>query len=187
MPAPALEQRMLTVTEYEAMARAGILDEDDRVELLDGKIIALSPMGGPHIACVNRLTRLLVSRTTSKMIVSVQNPVYLDQYWAPKPDLALLRPADEPDQVPTADRVLLLVEVADTTLEKDRAVKIPQYAAAGIPEVWIVALNEGYVEIYHRPMPDGYGASKRYLRGETFENPTQPGLTTIQVDDILNA
>jgi len=184
MHAPALQQRLLTADEYYAMVRAGILDEDDRTELLDGKIIAMTAAGGPHIACVNRLTRLFVSRTDPSISVSVQNPVRLHPYWVPEPDVALLHPADN-DQIPTADQVLLVVEVADTSLEKDRAVKVPQYAAAGIPEVWIVALNEGYVEVHRRPMGDGYGETRRYLHGEDIEHSTFPALGTVAVDDVL--
>ncbi len=179
-----LEQRRLTVDDYHAMAEAGILTEDDRVELLDGKIIALSPVGGPHIGCVMRLTRLFVDRTDTSVFVSVQNPVLLDPHWKPEPDLALLRPGIA-DHVPTADQVLLLVEVADTTLARDRTVKLPRYAEAGIPEVWIVALAEGYVEVYRRPSPDGYGEMRRYARGETIAGMSVAELGTVAVGDIL--
>lgn len=179
-----LEQRRLTVDDYHAMAEAGILTEEDRVELLNGKIIAMSPVGGPHIGCVMRLTRLFVDRTDTNVFVSVQNPIRLASHWEPEPDLALLR-AGILDQVPTADQVLLLVEVADTTLARDRSVKLPQYAKAGIPEVWIVALTEGYVEVYRRPAADGYGEMRRYQRGEAIVQISVAALGEVLVDDIL--
>lgn len=179
-----LQQRRLTADDYHAMAEAGILDEDDRVELMDGQIIVKPPVGGSHITCVNRLTRLFADRTSADIVISVQNPVRLDAYWEPEPDLALLRPANEAE-VPTADRVLLLVEVADTTLAKDRAVKVPRYAAAGIPEVWIVALGEGYVEVYRRPAADGYGAMQRYVRGEAIPAGGVADLGAVEVGDVL--
>lgn len=179
-----LEQRRLTVDDYHAMAEAGILTEDDRVELLDGKIISKSPVGGPHVGCVMRLTRLFVDRTDANVFISVQNPIRLDPHWGPEPDLAIIR-ADTADQVPTADQVLLLVEVADTTLARDRTVKLPRYAIAGIPEVWIVALTEGYVEVYRRPSPNGYGEMRRYTRGEMIAGITLAELGMVAVDDIL--
>jgi Uma2 family endonuclease len=184
MPDVLLEQRRITADEYHAMAEAGILGEDDRVELLDGKIIAMSPTGGSHIGCVNRLTRVLVERTSPDIIVSVQNPVRLDPHWEPEPDVALLRPG-EPDAVPTADRVLLLIEVADTTLAKDRTVKVPQYARAGIPEVWLVALEDRYVEVYRRPSSDGYAEMRRYGPGETVAPSQLSAFEALPVDDIL--
>ncbi|HET8655635.1 MAG TPA: Uma2 family endonuclease, partial [Longimicrobiaceae bacterium] len=161
-----LEQRLLTVDEFHAMARAGILTEDDRVELIDGKIITMTPIGGPHMGCVNRLTRLLVSRTLPEITVSVQNPVRLGLHQELQPDLALLRPRTDPGRVPTAEDVILLIEVSDATLAKDREVKLPRYAAAGIPEVWIVALPERVIEVYRGQGQDGYAECRRAEAGD---------------------
>jgi len=187
MPDVLLEQRRITADEYHAMAEAGILGEDDRVELLDGKIIAMSPTGGSHIGCVMRLDRMLHRRIFSNdldVFVAVQSPVRLDPHWEPEPDLALLQPG-EPDAVPTADRVLLLIEVADTTLAKDRTIKVPQYARAGIPEVWLVALKDQYVEVYCRPSPDGYAEMRRYTSGEAVVPSQLSTFEGLPVDDIL--
>ncbi len=155
------------------MGEAGILTEDDRVELIDGQIIEMSPVGGPHLHCVGRLTRLFVSRTTPDVLVSVQSPVRLTDDTEPEPDLALVRTSDE-ERVPRAADVLLLVEVSDTTLEKDREVKLPRYAAAGLPEVWIVNLPDDRLEVYRQPAPGGYDEHLVVRRGEEADTRLGP-------------
>lgn len=185
----ALQQRLLTVDEYHTMARAGILTETDRVELIDGKIIVMSPIGGPHIECVNTLNTLLnrriVLRSDEEVIVSVQNPVQLSPHQEPEPDVALLRPATRRGSVPRPEDVLLLIEVADTSLAHDRDVKLPRYAAAGIPEVWIVALEEEHLEVYRRPEGQGYAEHQVFKRGEGLEIEALPTLGAFAVDEIL--
>ena len=189
MSAIALEQRRITTEEYHLMAEAGILGEDDRVELIDGKLITMSPLGGPHIECVNRLNALLNRRLIQAevvdVVVSIQNSVRLGTYNEPEPDVALLRTPEQRGRVPSASDVLLIIEVSDTTLRKDRSVKVPLYAAAGIPEVWIVALEEERVEVYRAP-EDGHYAERHVLeRGETFEAAVLPVLGPIAVDEVL--
>ncbi len=158
MPVTLLEPHTFTVDEYHALAEAGFFDEDSRVELIDGIIVAMSPIGAAHITCVNRLTVLFVRLMLEKgldVTVSVQNPLRLGPHQEPEPDVALLRPSAA-GRVPEAADALLVVEVADTTLATDRAVKAPRYAAAGVPEVWIVDLQEERVEVYRRPGAAGY-------------------------------
>jgi Uma2 family endonuclease len=185
----ALQQRLLTVDEYHTMAEAGILGEDDHVELIDGKIVVMSPIEGPHIACVNTLNALLnrriVLRSEEEVIVSVQNPVRLGPHQEPEPDVALLRPAMKRGSVPRPEDVLLLIEVAGPSLSYDRDVKLPRYAAAGIPEVWIVALDEAHVEAYRQPKAQGYTERRVYERGETIEIEALPGLGAFSVDEVL--
>lgn len=181
----AEKQRRFTVDEYYAMACAGILTEDDRVELIDGLIIAMPPIGDPHFDCVNRLTRLFVLRTDPKVVVSVQNPVRLNDFTEPEPDVVLIRPGNA--GVPGADEVLLLVEVADTTLAFDREIKVPRYAAAGIPEVWIVALPEERVEVYRKPGPAGYAGEASFGRGEELSVEALPDVRAFAVSEILGA
>ena len=189
MSTHALQQRLLTVDEYHAMAHAGILTEDDRVELIDGKIIVMSPVGGPHIECVNTLNTLLnrriVLRSKEDVIVSVQNPVQLSPHQEPEPDVVLLRPALEHGTVPRAKDVLLLIEVADTSLAHDRNVKLPRYAAAGISEVWIVALEEEHIEVYRRPQTRDYAERQVFKRGDYLEIEALPALGVLAVDEIL--
>ena len=189
MPTPTLEQRLLTVDEYHAMACAGILTEDDRVELIDGKLIVMPPVGGSHIACVNTLNTLLnrriVLRSNEDVIVSVQNPVQLNPHQEPEPDVALLRPATKRGVVPRPEDVLLLIEVADTSLAHDRDIKLPRYAKAGIPEAWIVALEEGHIEVYRHPQAQGYAERRVFKRGEALEIEALPTLGSFSVDEIL--
>ena len=184
-----LQQRLLTVDEYHAMARANILTEDDRVELIDGKIIVMSPVGPKHIRCIIKLDNLLHRRIVSSdaldLFVSVQNPVRLNIHSEPEPDVALLRLPDGPLGTPVPDDVLLLIEVADTSLAQDREVKLPRYAAAGIPEVWIVALEEEHVEVYRRPEAKGYAKRQIRRQHERLDIEALPTLGTFAVADIL--
>jgi Uma2 family endonuclease len=183
MPVLAEKQRLFTVEEYHAMGRAGVLTRDDRVELIDGLIISMSPIGDAHVDCVNRLTRSFILRTDPKAIVSVQNPIRLNDFSEPEPDVVLIRPGKA--GVPTARDVLLLVEVADTTLAFDRDVKLPRYAAAGVPEVWIVALEDDHVAVYRHPGPTGYAETRRAERGEEIAIAALPEAGTFAVDAML--
>lgn len=153
-----LIRHKLDVDEYQRMAEAGILHEDDRVELIDGEIIDMAPIGSDHAGTVNGLNRALVLSCGERAIVSVQNPVRLDRLNEPEPDFALLRP--RPDFYrgahPGASDVLLLVEVSDTSLRFDRRVKLPLYARFGIPEVWIVDLHARVLEAHSGPANGAY-------------------------------
>src|SRR5438552_8165096 len=131
-----------TVEEYNGLIEADILKEDERVELINGAIVEMSPIGKNHVACVNRLTALFNRYAGQTAIVSVQNPIELLNDGQPQPDVTLLNWRDDfyPGNLPRAAGVLLVVEVADTSYEFDRFMKLPLYARAGIPEVWIVDL-----------------------------------------------
>ena len=148
----------LSLDDYHKLGEAGILNEDSRVELVEGELIEMAPIGGAHMAVVNRLNRLLVLAVGDLGVVSVQNPVSLPPHSEPQPDVAILRPrtGDDVFAVPGAEDVLLLIEVADTTLAYDRTVKLPLYAKCGIPESWIVNLQLRCIEVYREPMADGY-------------------------------
>ena len=126
------------------MAQAGVLAEDDRVELVDGEVTEMTPIGPAHAACVMRLTTALVPRAGARAVISVQNPLELGARLEFYPDIVLLHPPAERylNRLPQPGDVLLVVEVADTSLESDREVKIPRYAQAGIKEVWLVDLRE---------------------------------------------
>ena len=158
-----LKTRRFTVGDYHRMAEAGILSEDDRVELIEGEIIEMAPIGGRHVGLVHRLTHLFVRRFGDAAIVSVQNPVRLNDRTEPQPDLMLLRP--RPDfyavagLLPTPQDVLLLVEVADTRVEVDRRVKMPLYARSGIQEVWLVDVEQESITVFRDPTPGGYRTS----------------------------
>ena len=152
--------RLFNVDEYYAMADAGILTEDDRVELLDGEIVAMSPIGSSHADCVDNLTRLLITQAGQRAVVRVQNPVRLGERTEPQPDLVLAKWRSYSLAHPGPEDVLLLIEVADTSVDMDRAVKLPMYARSGIREVWIVNLPAQVVEIYSEPAGSEYARSR---------------------------
>ena len=159
----------LDVDAYYRMAEAGILGEDDRVELIDGELIDMMPIGQGHAAVVNGLTRALVMACGDRAIVSVQNPVRLDRRNEPQPDFAVFRPRADfyaGGERPGPADTLLLVEVADSSLRFDRRVKLPLYARMGIGEVWIVDLKGRALDAHRRPADGGYGEVATHRPGE---------------------
>ena len=179
-------RRRFTVGEYYRMAKAGILTEDDRSELIDGEIIEMAPIGGRHAACVTRAQRLFERTVEDSALVRVQQPVRLDQYTEPEPDLALIRPRADfyASAHPTADDVLLLVEVADTSSAYDRRVKVPLYARHGIAEYWLVELDQATITVYRDPTPASYRTVQTVRGGEKLRPLAFPDLE-LAVTDIL--
>lgn len=174
------------VEDYYRMAEAGLFSEHDRVELIEGEVIKMSPIGSRHTGCVNRSNAILNRKVGDIAIVSVQNPIRLNDFSEPEPDLALLKPRDDfySQSHPTAADVLLVIEVAETSVEYDRGVKIPLYAQAGIPEAWLVNLPKEIIEIYTQPKNGKYQKVQRLKRGKPLVSPTIAGLS-LSVDDIL--
>ena len=173
-----------TVHDYHRMGEAGILHEDDRVELIEGELVEMAAIGTRHFSCVNRLTRLLVMNLGDEAIVSVHNPVRLNGYTEPQPDLTVIRPRDYTQSLPVPEDVLLLIEVSDPTLAYDRGVKLPLYARAGVEEVWIVNLPAETIERYTGPSTDGYQQAEHKRRGQMLRSATLPGLAPT-VDQVL--
>ena len=159
---PAAIRRLFTVDEYHRMGEAGILTEDDRVELIEGELLAMAPIGSEHVSAVNALNRLLVMAVGDRAVVSVQNPVRLTRRSEPQPDFAVLRPRDDyRTTLPRPEDVMLIVEVADSSLDYDRTVKLALYAQSGIPELWIVDLPAGEVEVHRLPAGGNYTSVQR--------------------------
>lgn len=174
-----VEKRLFSVHEYHRMSEAGLFNEDDRVELIEGEILEMTPVGARHVRYVNRLTMLLASfasEVDKGYVVSVQNPVRLNDRVEPQPDLALLRETSDVGALPIPDDVLLLIEVSNTSLDYDREMKLPLYARAGIPEVWIVDLMSERIELHARPKGGLYSESRWERLGETMISSTVPGL-----------
>ena len=175
---PWVARRALTVSDYHRMGEVGILTDRDRVELIEGELIAMSPIGSEHAGTVNALTRRLVQAVGERGVVAVQNPVQLDDLSEPQPDFAVLRP--RPDDyrraTPRPNEVLLLIEVADSSLAYDRNVKRSLYARHGIPEFWIVNLVAGEVEVCRSPAGDEYTAVLQVGRGGILEPERLPGV-----------
>lgn len=172
------DRRRLSADEFERMAEAGILHEDDHVELLDGELYQMAAMNGPHIACVMRLNRAFVRGVGDEALVSPQSSIRLSGYSEPEPDLVLARYRDDfyESGLPEPEDILLIVEVADTSLHYDRRVKLPLYAAAGIPEVWIVDLRRRRVTAYRDPSPEGYRQVIPHTRRATLSPLALPDL-----------
>jgi Uma2 family endonuclease len=177
-------RRRFTVEEYHRMAEAGILREDDRVELIGGEIVEMSPIGGRHAACVREINHLLGRQLGDELRVDVQSPVRLSEDEEPQPDLAVIRTRAYAGSLPIPEDVLLLIEVADTSLAYDRNVKLPLYARFRIPEVWLVDLNGGIIERHTEPSEAGYRLLRRAGRGESLESAVLPVLV-IPVDAAL--
>jgi Uma2 family endonuclease len=153
-----LAHRRFTVDEYHRMAEVGILGEDDRVELLDGEIVLMSPMGSRHASTVARLNERFRDLAGRRATVWVQLPIRLSRYSEPEPDLALLKRREDfyAERHPEPGDVLLVVEVADTSRRTDRERKIPLYARAGLPEVWLVDLPRDVIEVHREPAAGAY-------------------------------
>jgi Uma2 family endonuclease len=168
--ATLVTKRRFTVWEYHRLAEAGILREDDRVELLEGEIFEMSPISSRHASCVKRLNDLFTRKLGGRLIVSVQDPIRLSEYSEPQPDIAVLKFRTDFYSAghPQPQDVLLLIEVCETSGEFDRHVKLPLYAKAGIPEVWIVDLSREQIEVYRDPKPEGYQQSRIVGRGQTL-------------------
>jgi Uma2 family endonuclease len=179
-------RRRFSVDDYSRMAEAGILGEDDRVELIDGEVIEMPPIGPEHAGGVRRLATLFRRAIGDAAIVDVQNPVRLDEHSEPVPDLALLRHRHDlyASSHPTPEDVLLLVEVAKATVEYDRRVKAPLYARAGITEYWLVDLNRDVVVVYRGPHAAGYSVERAHRRGEQISPLAFPHLQ-LSVADLL--
>jgi Uma2 family endonuclease len=179
-------RRRFTVEEYHRMGASGILTEDDRVELIEGEIVEMTPIGSRHQACVDRLTELFSRHMASRAVIRVQGPIRLSEHSEPQPDLALLR--RRPDfyaaSHPGPQDVLLVVEVADTSADYDREVKLLLYGRYGIPEVWLVDLARERVEVFSEPTLGVYQRSQTMQRGHYVSPQTLPDVE-LAVDNLL--
>ena len=176
-------KRRFTVEEYHKMGEAGIFGEDDRVELIDGEVVEMNPIGWRHARSVRRLNVRLVRAAGDRYSVSVQDPVTLSQHGEPQPDL-MIHNEPPPGRLPSPEEVLVLMEVSDSTLSYDRNVKLPRYARAGIPEVWIVDLQGETLERHNDPRDGGYRRTEKAQRGEELASEALPGLL-VPVNDAL--
>ena len=178
------ETYRFSVEEYHKLGETGIFHEDDRVELIAGEIVEMSPVGGRHVEAVSRFTRLLSRQVGDGMLVNVQSPIRLANDGEPEPDLAVVRDRAYGGELPTAADVLLVIEVADTSLAYDRNVKLPLYAAAGIPESWLYDVGAAAIERHSEPRNGRYRLVALAGRGESLTSTVLPAVT-LSVDDIL--
>ena len=174
----ALQRYRFTVDQYQELGRAGILSDECRVELIDGEIIEMSPIGAGHMYSVAYLNAAFLRGLGDRAVIWPQHALQLGQYLQPQPDIALLRPPLPRYRatIPRMEDVLLVVEVADTSLRYDREVKLPRYAATGVPEVWIIDLRGGVVEINRDPTPGRYRRRSQSVRGDAVAPAAFPDL-----------
>lgn len=183
---PVLKEHLVDVTAYYRLAEAGEFAPGERVELLEGRIIDMSPIGPSHGGMVKRLNRIFNGLARGRWLVATQDPVHLDDLSEPQPDVALVRPAadDYQNRHPRPEDVFLLIEVSDSTLAFDREEKLPVYERAGIPEVWLVNLSEGVLEVYRDPHFAGY-ASRSLLQAGDQAAPQAFPDAALRVGELL--
>lgn len=163
-----VSKRLLSIVDYHKMAAIDILP-DQGIELIEGEIIEMSPIGGKHITAVNRLNHFLSLLLENKAIVSVRNPIIIGDFSEPQPDISLLKYRSDfyGGKTPEANDVLLVIEVADTSLAYDREIKLPLYADSGIPEFWLVNLEQEEIEVYWEPIEKVYKNRTLFRSGDT--------------------
>lgn len=169
------------IEEYHRLTKSNILHEDDRVELVEGRIVDMMPIGSKHAACVSRLNRIFTMKLQTSAIVQVQNPIQLLDQSEPQPDMVVLKNRDDfhAERLPYADDILLVIEVADSSLEYDRETKLPLYAKANVPVVWLVNLIENIVEIYSDPSPEGYNVITKCRHNQTIAPKNFPAIKVV--------
>lgn len=181
-----ITKRLFDVDDYHRMAQAGILSEDDRVELIDGEIVAMTPISPHHNASVNRANRALVTTVGDQAIVQVQGSVRLDRFREPQPDIVLLRP--QPDfyasHLPGPSDILLIIEIAESSLHYDCEVKARIYAQSGVPEYWLVDLDDRSVSCYSDPRGGAYQKLHQCRSGQSMAPEALPQCA-IPVDVLL--
>ncbi len=183
-----MTKRRFCVKDFHLMDEAGVFCENDRVELVDGEIVDMAPIGSYHAFSVDALTHIFVRAVPEGIRVRVQGPVQIDESTMFQPDLAILRPREDnyAESNPTPEDVLLIIEVSDSTTAYDRNVKIPKYAQAGVPEVWQVNLPHGFIDRFVDPDPatGRYRSVMRHSGGQRVV-PTHLSDITIEVSDVL--
>ena len=187
--AATIQRKRFSVDDYEKMVISGILDEDERIELIDGEVRCMSPIGSFHYSVVNLLNRHLVPMVGDAGIVSIQNPIQLDDYTQPQPDIAIFRWREDYYHYakPTPRDILLVIEVSDSSLNYDRNEKLPRYAQAEIPEVWIVDLDEDrkVIEQYSSPVDGRYAEQKTLATSESIISVSLPSVIRLNISDVF--
>ena len=180
-----IRKRLFTVEEYYKMAEAGILQDDERVELLNGEIITMSPINSPHASVVDDLTEMLFMQLLGKVIIKIQNPIRLEDKTEPEPDITLahLKKDKYRNHHPIPAEVYFVIEVADSSLEKDREFKRLIYAEAGIPEYWIVNIPDRQIEVFGQPKDGDYQEQMIAKIGERVASSTTEFV--LDVEDLL--
>jgi len=178
---PRITRHRLNVDQYRRMGEAGVLEPGVRVELIEGEVIDMAPIGSRHFSMVGRLTRLLVEATGAQAFVSVQQSLRLDRFNEPQPDVAVLQPRDDfyAEALPAGIDALLVIEVAESTVAFDLLTKARLYATHGVPVYWVIDLPAGLLHVHTEPQGDTYGSVV------TLRSPgvmSIPGLAGVVID-----
>ena len=181
-----LPPRKFTVEEFARMGEAGIFEPDVRVELIDGVIFEMAPIGKPHGARISIVLQELMDRIPRNIMKYSQSTIRLSDGSGPEPDIALLTPEASLDRenIPHPEDILLIIEISDSSLRIDRGEKARRYAESGIPELWIFPLTDDEIEVHRQPTPEGYADVQRYRRGDTLTIQALPGVR-LAVDELL--
>jgi Uma2 family endonuclease len=174
---PPVKRHRISVADYYRMGEAGIFSEDDRIELIEGDIIDMAPIGSPHSGAVTRIANLFAHSVGKSVVVSVRNPIHLDDFSEPQPDVVLLRFREDyyARSHPQPADILLVVEVAETSLSYDRDVKLPLYARHGIAEVWLLDLAGGCLHVYRAPRDGAYTEMETVMAARVLAPAALPG------------
>ena len=181
-----LSARLINVKEYDQMIAHGILTTEDKVELLNGVIIEKMPKGTKHASVNDRVTSVFYKLFNDKVIVRNQNPIWLDEISEPEPDVVLAKPDEKfySEYHPAPKDILLIVEISDTSLNRDRFSKGLAYANAGIRQYLVFNVSDETIEDYREPASDGYGSKRTLHKGETFTLVAFPEIE-IKTDDLF--
>jgi Uma2 family endonuclease len=181
-----VSKKLFTVDEYYRMVDAGILAENDRVELIEGEIIEMSPIGQRHMACVDRATDVFTSSLKGRALISVQNPLRLNNYNEPQPDIVVLKPRADyyASKSHTPEDTFLVLEVSDSTLRYDTKVKLPIYAHTGVSEVWIENLQEDLLLVCRDPAGKNYSTQLTLRRGDSISPLAFPNVV-LKIEELL--
>ncbi|MEM6632484.1 MAG: Uma2 family endonuclease [Bacteroidota bacterium] len=168
-----LKKRLLSVEEYYKMWEAGILVEDDHVELINGEIVYLSPEGGKHSACISRIAEIIPVILAGKVIMRIQDPIHCSLHSEPEPDIVLAKRRSDHYESghPGPEDILLVMEVADSSLAVDRNTKLSLYASSQINEYWVINLQDSEIEVYQEPKGDHYSLRRIYSLDESVPLP----------------
>lgn len=176
---------LLTTQQFLSMAEHGLFASDARIELIRGVIYDRSPIGPRHASTLRNLVKLLNDALPEGYIVDPQNPLVLFEDSTVQPDISILRESEDIDfRLPTADDCVIVIEVSDSTIVKDRTIKLPLYAQAGIPEYWLIDLTQNVVEQYTEPTEQGYRLMRQHYQGETLTSLTLPTVQ-VKINDLL--
>ncbi|MGB3200311.1 MAG: Uma2 family endonuclease [Nodosilinea sp.] len=173
----ATDLRSLSVQDYHRMVEAGILAADERVELIEGQLYTMAAKGTAHSAAVTRIDRVLSRLLAGRALLRFQDPVQLSDLSEPEPDVAVVHidPLDYEDHHPTPREIFWLIEVADSTLRRDRDLKVPVYGRSGIAEYWILDVQERCLYVFRQPEAAGYGMEQKLYGGDAIAPLAFPG------------